>query len=70
MKYAEASELSREMYKKQRARIISEDRPGTDKELSFMIGYEKGTEDIIRILCDRGVIDNSDDLKREAEGGY
>ena len=65
MKFAEASLLESELLNKQRARMDH-----TDTNNVFIIGYEKGMEDIIRILCDRKVIDNSDDIKRESEGGY
>jgi hypothetical protein len=65
MKFQEAQKLAKELFKKQEPRMTD-----NDSNLAFLIGYERGMECIIRVLCDGGVIDNSVELEREKEGGY
>ena len=63
MKYKEAAELANRL-------TSNTDNNSYRYSANFMMGYRRGMGDIIRALCTKGVIDNSDELKREMEGGF
>ena len=64
-KYSEVADMVEKLLKKGYYRLTP-----CEENLFLYAAYQRGMEDIIRILCDKGVIDNSEELEREREGGF